>query len=51
MQDIRDALVQMDKPGLKQYVQTHWSQELDGRMSLEGMRAKAVELFDQFGQA
>jgi hypothetical protein len=49
MQDIRDTIIQMDKPGLKLYVQTHWNQDLDGRMSVENMRAKAVELFDQYG--
>lgn len=51
MQDIRDALTQMDKPALKQYVMTHWNQELDGRLSVEKMRGRAVELFDQYGQA
>jgi len=51
MQDIRDSIIQMDKAGLKLYIQTHWQQEVDGRMSVENMRAKAVELFDQFGQA
>ena len=48
-QDIRDAITQMDKVGLKTYIKTNWQQDIDGRLSVEAMRQKASALFDQFG--
>lgn len=48
-QSIRDAISLMDKTAIKEYVKTNWRQDIDGRMSVEALRQKAVSLYDQYG--
>lgn len=49
-QALRDVIMTMtDKAGLKAYIKTHWGADVDGRMSVDALREKAVALFDQYG--
>lgn len=50
-QQARDAVTLMGKDDLKQFVQTNFRMELDGRAGVAKMRQQAVELIDRFGIA
>lgn len=49
LQDLRQSISFMDKDALKEFVQTHYRQKLDGRLSVEVMRTQAQQMIDQFG--
>ncbi|HNG55300.1 MAG TPA: hypothetical protein PKK30_16650 [Nitrospira sp.] len=48
-QHARDAIARMEKDDLKQFVMTNFRVSIDGRIGVEKMREKAVELVDRFG--
>lgn len=48
-QDARDVVAAMDKDALKAYAKTHYRVDLDGRISVEKLRAKVIGMIDQFG--
>ena len=47
--DMRESISHMDKDALKQFAQTQWRISLDGRKSVEALRADVIQKFDQFG--
>lgn len=48
-QTTRDAIANMTKGALVTYAKTHFSLDLDRKMSVADMRSKVTGLFDQFG--
>jgi hypothetical protein len=48
-QDARDSVAYMDKATLLDYARTHYRQNLDKRLGADALRAKVVQLIDQFG--
>lgn len=48
-QDIVETLNSMDKDGLQAFAQEKFSQKVPKNLSVDNMRAKVVELIDQFG--
>ena len=49
LQDLRQSVQFMEKDSLKDFVSRNYRQKLDGRLSVEAMRAQALQLIDQFG--
>jgi len=47
--DMRESISHMDKDALKTFAQTQWRISLDGRKSVEALRADVIQKFDQFG--
>lgn len=48
-QQARDAIAQMGREDLKQFVTTNFRVSLDGRASVASMREQAIRLVDRFG--
>lgn len=48
-QDMRDAIMGMNKSALQTYAKTHFSVDLDASQKVGELRARVVGLFDQFG--
>lgn len=48
-QDLVDQINLMDKDALKDYVNIKYGQSIPKTLTVENMRAKAVQLIDQFG--
>jgi len=49
VQDVMDAVNQMDKEALQDFAYKNYQQKIPKTLSLENMRAKAIQLIDQFG--
>lgn len=51
VQDMRDAIANMDKAALESYAKTYFKIDLDKRKGVESLRSQVTMLVDQYGIA
>jgi hypothetical protein len=49
LQNLRDSISSMDKEGLKEFAQTHYSVKLNGQKGEATLRQEVIGLVDQYG--
>jgi len=48
-QALRDSIMQMGADQVRQYINDNFRQRQDGRLGVDALRQKAIQLIDQFG--